>query len=146
MSSLVERIEHIIKEKGLTFKRVERDCGLGNGTIKRWSEQSPRLDRLEVVSEYLQVSLDYLVSGVTTSTSKSGLVCDGDPLSEVESDLVAMFRLLNDKDQENAFDFVTLLYEKMTGEKGSVYSTYTDTNEQQKSGLDGEQKARHETA
>lgn len=41
MSELVDRIEQAIKEKGSNFKRVERECGLGNGTIKRWGEQSP---------------------------------------------------------------------------------------------------------
>ena len=40
MSELVDRIEQAIKEKGSNFKRVERECGLGNGTIKRWGEQS----------------------------------------------------------------------------------------------------------
>ena len=52
MSELVDRIEQAIKEKGSNFKRVERECGLGNGTIKRWGEQSPRLDKLVLVSEY----------------------------------------------------------------------------------------------
>ena len=56
MSELVDRIGATIKEKGLTFNRVEHDCGLGNGTIKRWGDQSPRLDKLVRVSEYLDVS------------------------------------------------------------------------------------------
>ena len=51
MSEFVDRIEQAIKEKGSNFKRVERECGLGNGTIKRWGEQSPRLDKLVLVSE-----------------------------------------------------------------------------------------------
>lgn len=50
-------------------------------------------------------------------------------LSETEADLVAMYRILDARDKEHAFDMVTLLYEKATGEKASVYSTYTDTNE-----------------
>ena len=73
MSDLVNRLEKCIKEKGSNFKRVERECGLGNGTIKRWSEQSPRLDKLVIVAEYLQVSLDYLVFGGSVSeTSTNG--------------------------------------------------------------------------
>ena len=67
MSSLIDRIEHVIKARGTNFKRVERECGLGNGTIKRWGEQSPRLDKLALVSEHLQVSLDYLVFGRSCS-------------------------------------------------------------------------------
>ena len=73
MSDLVNRIEKRIKEKGTNFKRVEQELGLGNGTIKRWSTQSPRLDKLVPVAEYLQVSLDYLVFGSSVSeTSTNG--------------------------------------------------------------------------
>ena len=113
MSSLIERIEHVIKARGTNFKRVERECGLGNGTIKRWGEQSPRLDKLALVSEHLQVSLDYLVFGRSCSETSTdgdnldleaakreqGLVCDGSPLNNAEADLIAMFRLLSEEER-----------------------------------------------
>ena len=63
MTDLVSRIETLAKEKGLSLNRIERTVGLGNGTIKRWQTQSPRLDRLLLVAQCLDVSLDYLVSG-----------------------------------------------------------------------------------
>lgn len=142
MSSLVDRIETKIKEKGLNFKRVERECGLGNGTIKRWAEQSPRLDKLVTVAEYLQVSLDYLVFGSETETSpngdnidldtykkEQGLACDGSPLSPIEADLVAMFRLLPPSHQEELFDLVYFKYKRaVEDKKESIYSTYFDEN------------------
>lgn len=62
--SIVDRLQAIVKERGTTFKQLERDVGLGNGTIRRWEEQSPRLDKLTKVADYLQVSLDFLVYGV----------------------------------------------------------------------------------
>ena len=46
MSELIDRLEIEVKKKGLTFNRIERELGLGNGTIKRWNDQSPRLDRV----------------------------------------------------------------------------------------------------
>lgn len=142
MSSLVDRIETKIKEKGLNFKRVERECGLGNGTIKRWAEQSPRLDKLVTVAEYLQVSLDYLVFGSESEISPNGdsidldtykkdqgLACDGSPLSPIEADLVAMFRLLPPSHQEELFDLVYFKYKRaVEDKKESIYSTYFDEN------------------
>lgn len=127
MSELVDRIEQAIKEKGSNFKRVERECGLGNGTIKRWGEQSPRLDKLVLVSEYLQISLDYLVFGRSCSETaqendrnaafehlkqEQGLTCDGSPLEDEEADLIAMYRLLPEEQQEDIFDLVHLKYRK----------------------------------
>ena len=71
MSELIQRIEEAAKGKGLTFNRIERDCGLGNGTIKRWSTQSPRLDKLVLVADYIGVSLDYIVHGTLRTDSLS---------------------------------------------------------------------------
>lgn len=72
MTDLVSRIEALAKEKGLSLNRIERTLGLGNGTIKRWQTQSPRLDKLLLVAQCLDVSLDFLVSG--TAAPMSGQV------------------------------------------------------------------------
>ena len=160
MSDLVNRIEKRIKEKGTNFKRVEQELGLGNGTIKRWSTQSPRLDKLVPVAEYLQVSLDYLVFGSSvseTSTNgdrpdleaekeRQGLTCDGLPLSEDEVDLVAMYRLLPPSHREEIFDLVYFKYKRHVEEKKeSIYSTYFDESEDEKSGPAGSREARDGT-
>ena len=161
MSDLVNRIEKRIKEKGTNFKRVEQELGLGNGTIKRWSTQSPRLDKLVPVAEYLQVSLDYLVFGSSvseTSTNgdrpdleaekeRQGLTCDGLPLAEDEVDLVAMYRLLPPSLREEIFDLVYFKYKRHVEEKkDSIYSTYFDGSEDEKSGPAGSREARDGTA
>lgn len=161
MSDLVNRIEKRIKEKGTNFKRVEQELGLGNGTIKRWSTQSPRLDKLVPVAEYLQVSLDYLVFGSSvseTSTNgdrpdleaekeRQGLTCDGLPLSEDEVDLVAMYRLLPPSHREEIFDLVYFKYKRHVEEKkASIYSTYFDGSEEEESGPAGSREARDGTA
>lgn len=161
MSDLVNRIEKRIKEKGTNFKRVEQELGLGNGTIKRWSTQSPRLDKLVPVAEYLQLSLDYLVFGSSvseTSTNgdrpdleaekeRQGLTCDGLPLSEDEVDLVAMYRLLPPSHREEIFDLVYFKYKRHVEEKKeSIYSTYFDGSEDEKSGPAGSREARDGTA
>lgn len=161
MSDLVNRLEKCIKEKGSNFKRVERECGLGNGTIKRWSEQSPRLDKLVIVAEYLQVSLDYLVFGGSvseTSTNgdrpdlkaekeRGGLTCDGLPLSEDEVDLVAMYRLLPPSHREELFDLAYFKYKRVVEQKKeSIYSTYFDGSDDGKSGPAESREARDGTA
>ena len=119
--SIVDRIEEVAKKKGLTFKKLEREAGLGNGTIRRWEIQSPRLDKLVPVAEYLHVPLDYLVYG-RSETATGGPTCDGLPLSMVEADLVAMFRDLKASEKEIAFQFVTMLYQRKTGGVASAFS------------------------
>lgn len=149
MSDLIERIKNTAQKQGVTFNRIERECGLGNGTIKRWAEQSPRLDKLVLVAEYLDVSLDYLVFGALRSDSspkgeeldlevekqRQGLTCDGLPLAEEEVDLVAMFRLLPPSHREEVFDLVYFKYKRFVEQKKeSIYSTYFDGSESMENG------------
>lgn len=148
--TLVDRISQIAKDRGLTFKALEREAGLGNGTIKRWSIQSPRLDGLIKVAEYLQVSLDSLVFGSSQTANLSkdnahsalnrikheqGLICDGSPLSDEEADLIAMFRLLPSHEQEDVFDLLYFKYKKYVEKKAaSIYWTYADERDDRRSG------------
>lgn len=140
MSALVDRLERKIKMKGLTFNRIERELGLGNGTIKRWNDQSPRLDKLTAVAQYIGVSLDYLVFGTLQTdctpngelgidlpkeTETEKLLCDGSPLSNEEADLVAMYRLLPSNVREDMFEQVFCLYRKYAElKRESFYWTY----------------------
>lgn len=148
MSELIDRLEIEVKKKGLTFNRIERELGLGNGTIKRWNDQSPRLDKLTAVARFVGASLDYLVFGELQTEStpsgeldlarvkeEQGLLCDGSPLSSLETDLVAMFRLLPEEEREDVFDIVHLKYKRHLGKKaGSIYWMYFDGSADEESG------------
>lgn len=139
--SFFERLSMLISEKDLTFRKVERDCGLANATIRRWETQSPRLESVISVANYLQVSIDYLALGVCENTTdqtnpvgfnqsavlkeKNKLTCDGSPLESEEADLVAMYRLLPDHKKEDAFDIIYTLYQRhVERKKESIYWTY----------------------
>ena len=159
MSELIDRLEIEAKKKGLTFNRIERELGLGNGTIKRWNDQSPRLDKLTAVARFVGVSLDYLVFGVLQTENtpnreldlarvkeEQGLLCDGSPLSSLETDLVAMFRLLPEEQQEDVFDLAHLKYKRHVEKKrDSIFWTYAAENDEQSGTAEG-RKARDGTA
>lgn len=121
-----EKINKLIKEKGLTFREVERDCGFANASIKRWETQSPRFESVIKIANYLHVRVDYLAQDDSEKTISPNISCDGIPLSQDETDLVAMYRLLGDRDQETAFNFIEMLYKQTTGKQESIYSTYTE--------------------
>lgn len=159
MSELIERLEIEAKKKGLTFNRIERELGLGNGTIKRWNDQSPRLDKLTAVARFVGVSLDYLVFGELQTENtpnreldlarvkeEQGLLCDGSPLSSLETDLVAMFRLLPEEQQEDVFDLAHLKYKRHVEKKrDSIFWTYAAENDEQSGTAEG-REARDGTA
>lgn len=146
--SLFEKIQSLAKEKGLTIKQIERECGLANATIRRWETQNPSFDSVLKVSTYLQVSLDYLAgtSSPSTTSPRFVITCDGIPLTESEADLVAMYRLIDEPDRKSIFDFTKMKYEQKIGEKESIYSTYSDVKEQQKSGPTDDAETAHDIA
>ena len=90
--TIYDRVLALIKEQNLTVKQVERECELANATIRRWATQTPNVESVRRVAHRLSVTLDYLVEGGSSNTTPGA--CDGVGLSEMESDLIAMFRLL----------------------------------------------------
>ena len=157
--SFYKRLIGLIEEKNLTIRRVERECGLANASIRRWETQSPRLDSVVSVANYLQVSVDYLALGGCDKTTQDrtqveleevkreqGLICYGSPLDNVEADPIAMFRLLPEGEREDVFDIVHLKYKRRIGKKAeSIYWTYFDESDEKSGPAEG-REARDGTA
>ena len=61
--SIVERIQQKLKEIGSNTKTLEKELNFGNGTIRRWNENSPSCEKIEKVANYLNVSIDWLIIG-----------------------------------------------------------------------------------
>ena len=155
-----ERLIGLIEEKNLTIRKVERECGLANASIRRWETQSPRLDSVISVANYLQVSVDYLALGSCEKTTKDkesldlervkreqGLICDGSPLDAEETDLIAMYRLLPSHVREDMFEQVFCLYRKYAERKReSIYWTYAEHRSAEKSAPAEGREARDGTA
>ena len=128
------------EQKKVSQTQLAKEIGVSAGNISDWEtgRSKPGYAALKELSCFLNVSADYLLE-LTEAPVKTGnlvgstLLCDNVPLSQMESDVIAMLRLLNEHDRKNAVDFITMLYEQTTGEKGSVYSTsIEDENEQTK--------------
>ncbi len=82
-----ERLQLKIKEKGETIKSTEKQCGMANATIQKWQKQSPRLENVEKVARYLNISIDWLVFGEEDK-------------SEEETELINSYRKLEQRDKK----------------------------------------------
>ncbi|MDU4960163.1 MAG: helix-turn-helix transcriptional regulator [Sporomusaceae bacterium] len=61
--SIVKRIQNLCSRKNTTLIGLEREIGLGRGTIRNWDKNSPSNDKLQKVAIYFKVSLDYITYG-----------------------------------------------------------------------------------
>ena len=157
------RISKRIRELGLKQLDVCNKSGLSTTALSQYctGKRIPDTLSLYKLSIILGVSMEWVLTGDNLTSEKQapeplgldeikaaqGLTCDGLPLSEDEVDLVSMYRLLPPSHREEIFDLVYFKYKRHVEEKKeSIYSTYFDGSEDEKSGPAGSREARDGTA
>ncbi len=58
---IVERIEELCREKHISKRKLEREAGLGTGSISKWNKFRPRKASLQRVADYFGVELEFLI-------------------------------------------------------------------------------------
>ena len=61
---IVEKIRMLCNEKSMTIAELERNVGLGAGTVSRWNVRVPGVDKVQKVADYFSVTTDYLLGRV----------------------------------------------------------------------------------
>ena len=91
--TITERIFGILAQKGLSQKEFSKNIDVNEKTVSAWKKNNslPPVDKISKISEFLGVSITYLITGAEDETNIS---LDGD-----EELLLSYFRGLNDKDK-----------------------------------------------
>ena len=58
---LFYNIKSLCDKKGISISKLEKECGLGQGTIYKWKRVSPSIDNLQKVADYFKVTINKLV-------------------------------------------------------------------------------------
>lgn len=90
-----DRIKEICKERGISLSKIEKEIGLGNGTIGKWGKngRTPTYDRISAVAEYLEVSVSDLTG---EEELKNPAPTNGDGLNE---EFMKLFQALSPEEQ-----------------------------------------------
>lgn len=64
---ILENITSLCKKHGVSIARLEREARIGNGTVARWDEGSPRVDSLKKVAEYFGVTVNDLLADTSAA-------------------------------------------------------------------------------
>lgn len=105
----VERVKSLCKEKKIPISRLERDLGYSNGYIGQLRKGVFPTDRLVEIANYLNVSIDYLLSGekkeapsATAGSERSEIDAILDELSpDNRAKLTELARLYLDAQRKN---------------------------------------------
>lgn len=69
----VDLVKKICKERKIPFSRLERELGYGNGYIGQLRKGTIPYDRAVDIAKYLDIDLQYLLSGGVTSETNENL-------------------------------------------------------------------------
>lgn len=98
---MVDRIIALIKQKGLSINAVEKQLGFGNGAIKRFSTSSPSAEKIIALSNFLNVSTDFLLLGEEKSPS----------LQDDEQELLNCYKKLPERERQRLIGRASALAE-----------------------------------
>ncbi len=117
----VERVKAICKERNIAISKLEKDCGFGNAYIAGLRKGSIPDDRLKTISEYLNLSVEYLMTGKEPNVDYLYSDENADLLIEITqkmkndsafADRLARYMSLSSENKKSVDDMIDLMYLK----------------------------------
>ena len=59
---IYNNIKKLCVEQNISISQLEREAGLGNGTVGGWKTASPTIDNLQAVAKVLKVKVEKLLN------------------------------------------------------------------------------------
>lgn len=70
----MERLEEILKEKKMSRRKLEREAGLGVGTVAKWKMFDPTVQNIQKVADVLDVSVAWLTGESDFRSEQDALI------------------------------------------------------------------------
>ena len=58
---IYDKVKRLCSDRGISVASVEKELGMGNGTIGSWNDSSPGFKSITKVAKYFNVPLEYFV-------------------------------------------------------------------------------------
>lgn len=58
---ILEKVFELCEKNDISIAKLEKECEIGNGTIKRWETSMPSLKSLEKISVFFKVPISYFL-------------------------------------------------------------------------------------
>lgn len=111
----VELVKNICKERKIPISRLEKECGFSNGYIRKLKEGKFPTDRIQKISDYLGISLEYLTTGKEPEFDKYGAE-SAHLVAKIRNDAgltqaLEKYFELSDKKKKHVIELINLLSE-----------------------------------
>lgn len=110
--TLRERIKDLCKKNEISVNKLEIDLKFGKGYVSKLDKSIPNSEKLQKIADYLDVSLDYLMTGNEPdySSESAHLVARIRNDAELSKALLKYFELSNIK-KKHVIETINLLSE-----------------------------------
>lgn len=89
MDRIIDRIESVMRKKGITRYQIEKSLGIRQSTFKNWvNGTEPGVEKIVAILKYVEVSADDIFE-----------IKDVNNLTDNERELLEAFRRLPERDQ-----------------------------------------------
>lgn len=58
---ILNKVKALCAEKNISIAKLEKECGIGSGTICAWDKSLPRIDTLQKVARYFNKPIEYFL-------------------------------------------------------------------------------------
>lgn len=103
--NLLDRVKLLCKNRGISQGKMEKEIGISNGASSKWKVSSPSMEILQKLSDFFDVSVEYLMTGNVKEN-------DGKYYINDETTQIAQ-EIYENKDMRTLFD----MSRKMTPER-----------------------------
>lgn len=108
MNILYTRIRELANDRNLSLAEIERRLKLSNGIISTWKNSKPSQDKIELIADFFNVSVDYLLG----RTDNKNLLDDS---KKQKPEIQSLARKMDDfsqSDLEAVEDFLDFIMHK----------------------------------
>lgn len=106
----VERIKSICKERKIPISKLEKDLNFGNAYISGLKKGTVPDDRLRLISKYLGVSVEFLMTGSNSKYSDEDAMLDARISEDAElKEAIKKYYSLDEKKKKHVLELIELL-------------------------------------
>lgn len=123
MSTLLDRIKELMNDRQINARQLTSELGISSSSLTDWNKgkSSPSLDAVIKISDYFDVSIDYLVHGKNTPTIREldSSVHNLDFSNHLDIDLLKKFHQLTPDLQEKLLAYADGMLAAMSRQQTS---------------------------
>ena len=127
--TILDRIKIIAKEQGLTISSIEEKLAFGKNSMYRWDTNSPSVDKVLLVANLLDTSIEYLITGNDKSifsvpnNNENELIKKYNQLSEIDKNKIDIFIEIASLKKEQSNSLSNTNKKNIINENSTHYNT-----------------------